>query len=110
MRTTSKKNDTRHFYGFDWAHGIGTWWVESAGVTYPCGTVHVFDTREARDAWVQSEPYAGHEMRRSSVGSRLATTEMRRVAAQHMRYGDYVSDLSTAELISAYKRALQALR
>ncbi len=104
MRTASNKNNTRHFYGFDWAYGYGSYWSEDDGTSYPAGSVHVSDTREARDAWIAAEPYdGGARDHRAAMDASEAVPLMRAaVQAWYPCFPEEVAAWNVARLVSAY--------
>lgn len=103
MRTASNKNNTRHFYGFYWAYGYGSYWSEDDGTSYPAGSVHVFDTREARDAWIAAEPYdGGARDHRAAMEAREAVPLMRAAVRSVAQYPEEVAAWNVARLVSAY--------
>lgn len=103
MRTASNKNNTRHFYGFDWAYGYSSYWSEDDGTSYPAGSVHVFDTREARDAWIAAEPYdGGARDHRAAMDASEAVPLMRTAVRSIAQYPEDVAAYSVAQLVSAY--------
>lgn len=104
MRTPTTSNNTRHYYAFDWAYGYGSYWSEDDGTSYPAGTVHVFDTREARDAWIAAEPYdGGARNHRAVMEAREAVPLMRAaVRAWSWHFPEEVAEMNVARLVSAY--------
>lgn len=102
MRTTTTSNSTRHYYAFDWAYGYGSYWSEDDGTSYPAGSVHVFDTREARDAWIAAEPYQGHEYHRAAMDASEAVPLMRTAVRSIAQYPEDVAAYSVAQLVAAY--------
>lgn len=103
MRTTTSKNNTRHYYGFDWTYGYGSYWSEDDGTSYPAGNVRVFDTREERDAWIAAEPYdGGARDHRAAMEAREAVPLMRAAVRSVAQYPEDVAAYSVARLVAAY--------
>lgn len=87
---------TRHYYGFDWTRGIGTWWDDEHG-GLPIGDLEVFDTRDARNKWV---------MRGATRTVMDAHTAMSVMRSEIDTWGrEPWSEWSTNDVVAAYREA-----
>lgn len=58
-------------YGFWWSYGVGTWRQTSDGSEVMPGELQVFESRKARDEWVDADVFDGN-YHRSAVGAKTA--------------------------------------
>lgn len=93
---------SHHYYGFNWTCDIGAHWVEDDGTSYPCGTVFVFDSKDERDKWVESEPCGGRRSHRSAMASDEAVSIIRRCVRECSSYPSKVGSYDVDRLIALY--------